>query len=531
MEYQHQHYLVNNNEHVSSASPDYQEKLATAYQIKKPLNCLCKTDEDGVGPLCYIAKIKTQKEGVKYIIKRLPETGEQHAPTCEHYGLPETLSGKALLSKDAIVEDPNTGLTNIKISVPFSKKLGNAMSMGSGATSLNVGDKGDTTTKIQAAQLNLIGLLHYILDATQLNRWSPNMMGENDKVKRYYGLLYFLVMRTVAKTIAKKQSLADKFFMPQYYHPNKAEACNKAFFDFKQSLRPTKTQAPMGIFFGQYKRFEEGYNCGKLVPGHVQHKNALRLSSMDVVAKLMTKHDEKFGLAQVYSDDLTLFFIATVYYQHGELWVDSIDFQLFTKEWMPIADDVDAWRLNQQLIRDKRYFQVPMRFALGKDKALAQAVLTDTGKDSVPLFFEHDVIKPKEDEDVPMTDEPEETTMSEEVADAPAHELDTGEEAVTQAEEKESLTETSYDSVEIGQQDFELNPEFTPHSDQSDQSILEPGELDIPPTDFDNHDGEQGDENKSEESSPQEEYIELPLNAVVINAYQEKWVLPRKGGC
>lgn len=506
MEYQHQHYLINNDEHVSSASPDYQEKLASAYQFKKPLNCLCNTDENGVGPLCYIAKIKTQREGVKYVVKRLPETGEQHAPTCEHYGLPETLSGKALLSKDAIVEDPNTGLTNIKISIPFSKKLGNPMSMGSGATSLNVGDKGDTTTKIQAAQLNLIGLLHYILDTTQFNRWSPNMKGDNGngRVKRYYGLLYALVMRTVSKTVAKKQSLADKFFMPQYYHPTKAEACNKAFFDFKQSLRPSKTQAPMGIFFGQFKRFEESYNCGKLVPCHLHPKNALRLSSMDVVSKIITKHDEKFGLAKVYPKDLFLFFIATVYYQHGELWVDSIDFQLFTKEWMPITDDVDALRLNQQLISDKRYFQVPMRFALGKDKALAQAVLTDTGKDSVPLFFEHDVIKPKEDEDVPMTDEPEEMT------DAPEHDLD--------AEEKERLPGATYDSVEIGQQDVNHKPELKPN----EYNIHHDEPVDI-------SEQRASENERTEESHAKDEYIELPSNAVVINAYQETWVLPKKG--
>lgn len=69
---------------ISETHPDFQAMAAVAHrQHMRPL-CLCKAP----GLEMYVASI-----GERYILKRMPETGSQHAMTCASYEPPLACPG------------------------------------------------------------------------------------------------------------------------------------------------------------------------------------------------------------------------------------------------------------------------------------------------------------------------------------------------------------------------------------------------------------------------------------------------------
>lgn len=96
---------------------------------------------------------------------------------------------------------------------------------------------------------------------------------------------------------------------------------------------------------------------------------------------------------------LPLFLICTVTYQHGQLFIDTIDFQLFSPHYTPLEPTEESLRLHELLISRKRFFHKPLRFSLLPEKPIADTVLTDMGGDSLPLFFDNQVRVAKEGSD------------------------------------------------------------------------------------------------------------------------------------
>src|SRR6218665_3832261 len=82
------------------SSPGFKEAIARAYSRHRRPRCLCRAG----GVEMYIARLA---DG--YIVKRMPETGDRHAPDCPSYEPPAELSGVRPLLGTAIREDPGTG--------------------------------------------------------------------------------------------------------------------------------------------------------------------------------------------------------------------------------------------------------------------------------------------------------------------------------------------------------------------------------------------------------------------------------------
>ena len=61
-----------------------------------------------------------------FTVKRMPNTGRQHATTCPSYEPPAEFSGLGPLVGTAIVENPATGMTTLKLDFPMSKLPGRA---------------------------------------------------------------------------------------------------------------------------------------------------------------------------------------------------------------------------------------------------------------------------------------------------------------------------------------------------------------------------------------------------------------------
>lgn len=367
-------YLINNRLHHEDDT-DFQIALSGAYSGQLPIQCVCKVNQDGDGQACYIAKLSSNDQ-VKFVVKRLPGSGSNHSSACEHYEINELLSGRSGLSKDAIVEDTESGLVNIKLKIPLNKTVR------SSSSTQNSPNK-DVTSAVNAKQsmLSLMGALHYLIESTGLNKWSPNMVG-----KRYYGLIRYLLTKQAGQTITKGERLSRRFFMPPSFTKEKIEENNRQYFAFVQSLQSTAKNTPLGLFVGQFKEFGSVLNFATLQVKHSGPKNKL-LMDEKAVAAIHKKHQMALEMLSVYPE-LQLFFIATVVNFHDQLKVETIDFMLLTPEFLPLEATDHDWRLHKQLIEENRYFEKPLRFSLPVNKPLSSAVLTDVLLLPIALMFD-----------------------------------------------------------------------------------------------------------------------------------------------
>ena len=128
----------------------------------RPL-CMCL----GRGVEMYVAKIAG-----KFYIKRMPGTGAHHAPVCDSYEEPQELSGLGQVMGTAITENPDDGLTNLKLNFSLTKMGARAKPMPSSAESDSV--------KTDGNKLTLRGVLHYLWKEAGFHRWSPSMEGKRN---------------------------------------------------------------------------------------------------------------------------------------------------------------------------------------------------------------------------------------------------------------------------------------------------------------------------------------------------------------
>jgi hypothetical protein len=97
---------------IAIDAADIQERLAKAHASHERPLCLCRAP----GVAMYVAKIAEWS-----ILKRMPETGPDHDPSCDSYEAPYELSGFGHVSGSAIRENIEDGVTLLKLDFGLSK--------------------------------------------------------------------------------------------------------------------------------------------------------------------------------------------------------------------------------------------------------------------------------------------------------------------------------------------------------------------------------------------------------------------------
>ncbi len=146
-------------------SPDGQQLLAAAHTERVRPLCMCRTD----GVAMYVAKVGPEK----YVIKRMPDSGLEHAHRCASYLPPEELSGLGQVLGSAITEEADNGLTAIKLGFRMSK-VERADPTGAGG-----GEVSDSVAAVPN-RLTLRAVLHYLWQEADLATWSPGMGGKRN---------------------------------------------------------------------------------------------------------------------------------------------------------------------------------------------------------------------------------------------------------------------------------------------------------------------------------------------------------------
>jgi Protein of unknown function (DUF1173) len=348
-----------------AASRGFAEAIAEAHASQHRPRCMCLVD----GVEMYVARLAGTNEG--FIVKRMPNTGNHHAPYCPSYEPPPESSGLGQVLGSAITEDPATGETTLKLDFSMSKIAGrSAMPAASG--------NGDSVAS-SGTKLSLRGLLHYLWDQAELTRWQPGFAG-----KRTWSTVRKHLLLAAENKIARGDSLRSRLYIPEVFSVDQRDAINaRRMAQWSPAIAaPGKPQQLM-LLIAEVKEIVPARYGFKAVVKHVPDQ-AFALDEQ-LYRRLGRRFESALALWGA-TEDIHMVIIATFSVAAtGIPTIVELSLMPVTRCWLP-TEDVFEKQLIERLVADGRSFVKGLRYNLGADSALASVTLTDC-EGSAPLLF------------------------------------------------------------------------------------------------------------------------------------------------
>lgn len=342
-----------------------QTRLAAAYKEKERATCLCSPNK----PELYIALVNG-----RFILKRMPGTGADHATHCPTFDAPEGVSGLGPLLGSAISVEED-GHVDLKLGFALTLKGKRAV-----PPAPPNGDKSPEAT-LPARKLTLTSLLHYLWSEAELTRWSPGMEG-----KRGWGLVRHLLLEAASGKTTKSLNLADRLFIPEPFIKEKANDIARRRDEAFHRLKPADgTPQPVGLIIAEYKSHEKGRVGYRFTFKHLP--DAHFYAEADLTARFERAFEDWLRFSDV-TPNLHLVTIATfAITRAGYPMLLEIGMLPTSEQWIPIETKRDM-TLMQRVTAARRRFLKPMRFNLGRSIILPSLLLTDAGSDPVRLYLD-----------------------------------------------------------------------------------------------------------------------------------------------
>ncbi|WP_300659005.1 DUF1173 domain-containing protein [Hydrogenophaga sp.] len=346
----------------------FEEAVAQAHEQHLRPRCLCQRDTQGQGIEMYVARLL---DG--YIVKRMPNTGSQHATACPSYEPPADLSGLGQLLGTAILENPSTGTTTLKLDFPMTKMPGRSAPPPASSTASSASSQGN--------KLTLRSLLHYLWDQAELTRWQPSFTG-----KRSWATVRRHLLRAAENKVVGGHPLLASLYIPEVFSVENKDAITARRLQQWTRSRPTSgSPQPLMLMIVEVK---------EIVPARYGHKAVI-------------KHvpDQPFGLddqlyrrlARCFEQELALWsavenlhmlMIATFRMTDAGL-PNIVELSLMpaTAQWHLIEDHFDR-QLLEKLVGEGRSFIKCLRYNAPTSKVGVSASLTDCGASPHFLIIE-----------------------------------------------------------------------------------------------------------------------------------------------
>lgn len=355
----------------------WQQALEHAYmKDAKPL-CLCRH----AGVPMYIARYH------QFFVKRLPETGHQHHPTCPSYEPPANQSGLGEVLGDAVIERAPDRV-EVRLEFPLTRRLGRCVAPG---------DAGAVRTEVGARRrrLGLRGLAHLLLQRAGFNRWYPRMQG-----KRSWYVVRKHLMAAAHEIETKGARLADILLVPEPFSLEDASAIAKRRMQsLAVLLSPGEdVQFKLMLLMSELKEFAATDVDYRIVlrhmpdcPLYMERKAGERFKKVferEYEAWAHQRSAEQSGQADPWR--LRFLFWGLIYAKReGVYFVDTATLVMLSSTWIPL-DHPYEHLLIDELVRQERRFLKPLRFESKQGAAFPNAVLLDTGDAETPL----DIVTP-----------------------------------------------------------------------------------------------------------------------------------------
>lgn len=354
--------LFLNNKPLSVDSESGQSALTAAYSAGTRIECRCRIP----APEMYIAATAG-----KFIVKRMPGTGPDHAIDCPSFLPPEELSGLAQVQASAITEDPDDGTTTLKLGFALRK---NSKSR----TAPEHTSAKPPEAKVAPRKLTITSVLQFLWHEADLGKWYPRMEG-----KRFWGVIHHALCRAAAGKIVKGQEMPDILYVPEYFKPEtKGEIAarrNRLF----ANLRPAGRGAtPFGLVVAEFKGKETSAHGARFMFKHAP--DCAFFADEDLSKKFDKVFGEQLLLLEAMGSGHAILIASFSMAKAGYPVLHEIGMMLVTDNWIPFEGLRELEVLNA-LTEQNRAFQKQLRFNLPVDAPIASAVLLDS-KDPIAVF-------------------------------------------------------------------------------------------------------------------------------------------------
>ena len=344
-------------------SPEFADAIAAAHAHHHRPLCLCLID----GVAMYIARL-----GDGFILKRMPNTGSLHAPDCPSYEPPAEFSGLEQVLGSAIIEDPTTGETTLKLDFPMSKNAGRSAPFSA--------SRPHDSVVADGTKLSLRSLLHYLWDQADLTRWKPGFAG-----KRSWATVRRHLLQAAENKIARGDALHARLYIPEVFSVEQREPINaRRLIQWAHAVTTPGMPQPLMLLIAEVKEIVPAHDGFKAVIKHVPDQ-AFVLDEQ-LYSRMTRRFAPELSLWGS-ADNLHMMMIATFSVSRAGIpTIAELSLMPVTFQWLPIEDALEQ-QLIERLVREGRSFVKELRYNLPPQQALASAVLIDAGESPIPLYI------------------------------------------------------------------------------------------------------------------------------------------------
>ncbi len=350
-----QQFLIRNRTYTAG-DPRVQVALAEIYGSAERPRCLCVAG----GIDMYVAKLD------QYVIKRMPDSGCRHHPSCPSFEPEPGSSGLAELLGDAVVER-SPEVIEVYLDFPLSRVSGRPAPCTSAEF---VGD-----VLASRRRISLRALVHLLWERAGFHRWAPAMHG-----KRSWLVLRHHLLHAASDLRAKGAPLRDCLFLPEAFKQEQqalhSERCRTHLAQLHQVDDDNRFR--MMVLIGEFREVEStGYGRRVWIkhlpecPLLIDEKTWARAERVYAPQFEARSAEGRRGLRLV--------MVALIYARReGVYQIDTLSCMLTTDQWIPV-DGVDEYALVQQLTERGRRFLKPLRYDAKSTAVYPNVLLLDTG--------------------------------------------------------------------------------------------------------------------------------------------------------
>ena len=322
----------------------------------------------------YVAKIAD-----RVILKRMPETGPDHDPSCDSYEAPYELSGFGHVSGSAIRENIEDGVTLLKLDFSLSK---------TGAKSPPVAKEAGASgsVKTDGSKLSLRSLLHYLWDQAEFNRWRPGMAG-----KRNWAVIRKFLLEAAEGKTAKGRALREVLYIPEMFHSEREAEIAQRRVAFMTSIASDGSKRPLLILIGEVK---------DIAPARFGHRVMVKhlpkfpfLLNDDIHRRMAARYANELSLWEAMPEAHLVAIATFALTRAGVASIETIALIVVTENWIPFEHSYEAALLDA-LTRRRASYLKGLRYNLPANRPLASAVLREDGASPVAMY----IVPPDADE-------------------------------------------------------------------------------------------------------------------------------------
>ena len=349
---------------VLAADPALQDSLARVYGSPERPRCMCVSG----GVEMYIAR------HAEYVVKRMPDTGHQHHPTCPSFEPEPGTSGLGELVGEAIIEH-SPDQVEVRTDFAMSRMPGRAVPRGEA-----VPDPAEVHAPRK--RMSLRALLHFLYERAGFNRWYPAMEG-----RRNQGVLHKYLSEAARGVMLKGASLDERLYVPEPFRAELKDEIGER--RRSEAGRAALTGRCRPVQDGHHRRRVQRLGADEPRPQDRRQAHAGRAAVHRDRGPGNASSAAMPPILQARDADVPrkprVMMAALVYAKREHVYqVDTVSMMLTTDQWIPL-DGLHELPLIEALQREQRAFLKPLKYDARSGAAFPNVLLLDSGKAPVPL--------------------------------------------------------------------------------------------------------------------------------------------------